>query len=253
MRLPVTLMVSTYRAAADLRDCIESCSDWVSEVLIVDMGSDDGTVELAQELGARVLEVPPAGFAEPGRQAGIEAASQPWLLVLDADERAAPGLRELVARSIARDDLDGVRLNRENLMFGKAIHSAGYWPDYQMRLFRRDKTHWPPFTHTQAVVDGKVEDGPLETSIVHHSYASVAQWIERANRYTDHDLVRYAEKGRHASLARLLLLPPARFAWHYVIKRGYRDGRHGLVLSLLLAWYSATIEMKLWDAERARG
>ena len=65
--------------------------------------------------------------------------------------------------------------------------------------------------------------------------------------------MRYAEKGRHASLARLLLLPPARFAWHYVVKRGYRDGRHGLVLSLLLAWYSATIEMKLWDAERARG
>jgi glycosyltransferase involved in cell wall biosynthesis len=252
-RLPVTLMISTFRAVEDLRGCIESCSDWVSEVLVVDMGSDDGTIELAQELGARVLPVPPAGFAEPGRQAGIDAASQPWLLVLDADERAGAGLRALVAASVARADLDGVRLNRENHIFGRPIHSAGFWPDYQLRLFRQGKTHWPPYTHTQAVVDGTVEDGPMEPSIVHYAYDSIAEWVNRGNRYTDHDLVRYAEKGRTASLPRLLVMPPARFAWHYVVKRGYRDGRHGLVLSLLLAWYAAMIEMKLWDQERRGG
>ena len=250
MKLPVTLMVSTYRAVEDLRGCVESCADWVSEVLVVDMGSDDGTIELARELGARIVPVPPAGFAEPGRQAGIDAAAQPWLLVLDADERAAPGLRELVAESVARDDLDGVRLNRENHIFGRAIRNAGYWPDYQLRLFRRSKADWPPFTHTQAVVSGRVEDGPPEASLVHYAYDSIGEWVERGNRYTDHDLVRYAAMGRSASLGRLLLMPPAIFVWRYAVQRGYRDGRQGLLLCLLLAWYAAIVEMKLWDCER---
>ncbi len=228
--------------------------EWVSEILVVDMGSDDGTIELARELGARVLEVPPAGFAEPGRQAGIDAARQPWVLVLDADERAAPGLRDLVAAAVERPDLDGVRLNRENHLFGKAIHSAGFWPDRQLRLFRPGKTHWPPLTHTQAQVTGKVENGPGdEAAIVHYAYDSIGEWVTRGNRYTDHDLVRYAAKGRSASLLRLLLLPPARFAWYFVVKRGYRDGRHGLVLCMLLAWYAAIVELKLWDKERADG
>jgi glycosyltransferase involved in cell wall biosynthesis len=254
VKLPVTLMISTYRAAEDLRACVESCAGWVSEVLVVDMGSDDGTVELAEQLGARVLPVPPAGFAEPGRQAGIEAASQPWLLVLDADELAAPGLQALVERTIAEDRVDGVRLNRENHIFGRAIHHSGYYPDFQMRLFRRDKTHWPPLTHTQAVVTGRAIDGPRDTpAIIHFAYDSIGEWITRGNRYTDHDLVRYAQLGRRASLARLLWMPPARFVFHYVVKRGYRDGRQGLLLCMLLAWYAAVVEMKLWDRERVGG
>ena len=88
---------------------------------------------------------------------------------------------------------------------------------------------------------------------MHYAYDSVAEWVSRGNRYTDHDLTRYAAKGRKASLARLLLMPPARFGYHYVYRRGYRDGTHGLVLAMLLAWYAAMIEMKLWDHERARG
>lgn len=253
-RLPVTLCISTYQAASVLRECIESCADWVSEVLVVDMGSGDGTVELARELGARVITVPHAGFAEPGRQAGIEAAAQPWILVLDADERAARGLRAVAAAAVARPDLAGLRLNRENHIFGRAIRHSGFWPDWQLRLFRRDAAHWPPFTHTQVEVSGRVERAAgRSAAIVHLAYDSVAEWISRANRYTDHDVDRYLAKGRSASLVRLLGMPPATFSWHYVVKRGYRDGRHGLVLSLLMAWYVMTIEMKLWDRERRDG
>lgn len=253
-RLPVTLCVSTYRAAPVLRDCIESCADWVSEVLVVDMGSDDGTAALAGELGARVITVPHAGFAEPGRQAGIEAAREPWLLVLDADERAAPGLREVVAAAVARPELAGLRLNRENHIFGRAIRHSGFSPDWQLRLFRRKAAHWPPFTHTQVEVSGRVERAAAEpASIVHLAYDSVGEWVARANRYTDFDVDRYLVKGRSPSLVRMLGMPPARFLWHYGVKRGYRDGRQGLALSMLMAWYAATVELKLWDRERRDG
>src|ERR1700722_9135977 len=116
--LDVTLCVSTRNAAADLPACIESVRDWVAENVVVDMESSDDTVEIARSYGATVVEVPAAGWAEPGRQAGIEAASRSWMIVLDADERAAEGVRDLAAHYGAQEDVAGVWLPRQNFMFG---------------------------------------------------------------------------------------------------------------------------------------
>jgi glycosyltransferase involved in cell wall biosynthesis len=254
-RLPATLCISTRNAAGQLSECIESCADWISEIVVVDMESEDDTVAIARRHGARVIEVPNAGFAEPGRQQGIDAATQPWVLVLDADERAAPGLRELVRGYAHRADVAGVYLPRQNYIFGRWIRHSGYWPDHKLRLFRPEVTEWPPFVHTQAHVNGPTERAAASptSAIVHHNYASVREWVDRNNGYTDFEVERYTALGRKASLIRLLLGPPARFANVYIRHQGFRDGLAGLVIAFLMCFYAVMVEVKLWEKQRAGG
>jgi glycosyltransferase involved in cell wall biosynthesis len=248
--MPITLCISTRNAEADLAGCIESARPWVSEVVVVDMESDDATLAIAREKGAKIVQVPAAGWAEPGRQAGLEAATQPWMLVLDADERAGPRLAEVVSSYVGRDDVDGVWLPRQNFQFGMWLEKSGIWPDWQLRLFRPELTTWPSHrTHVGAQVRGRVEHAPAETSnaILHHSFPSISAWVGSMNSYTALEAQRLAEAGRKPGIGRLLAVPLARFAELYIAKRGYRSGRYGLTIALLSLCYWLLAELKLWE------
>lgn len=248
--LPVTLCVSTRNAAEQLSGCIESVRDWIPEIVVVDMESSDDTVAIARRYGANVVEVPAAGWAEPGRQAGLDAATQPWILVLDADERAAPGVRDVLGELIKRGDVQGVWLPRQNFQFGWWVRESGIWPDWQLRFFRRDMTTWPAiWTHLGPQVSGSCIRAParLENAIVHHSFPSISSWVGAMNRYTDHEAVRLEQAGRRASIRHLFGVPVARFAEVYLWRRGYRSGRYGLTVGLLSFCYWLVAELKLWE------
>jgi glycosyltransferase involved in cell wall biosynthesis len=251
-RLPVTLMVGTRNAGARLRDCMGSCAAWVSEILVVDMESDDETRAIAGEFGAAVVDVPAAGFVEAGRQAGIERASQPWILVLDADERAGPRTRELVAGYVARGELAGVELIFKNHLFGRWIRHSGYWPETHLRLFRAGAVEWPPAVHAQPRVEGLVERAPADpdTAIEHFNYDSVFEWVDRNNRYTDIEAAQLFATGERTSLRRLLQRPAKSFFVRYVLWKGFRDGPQGLAIAVLMAVYTALLELKLGELER---
>jgi glycosyltransferase involved in cell wall biosynthesis len=250
--LPATLVVNTRNAAGLLEACLGSCADWFTEVLVADMQSDDGTPEVARRLGARVLELPNAGYVEPGRQPAIEAASQPWVFILDADERPTPGLRAVLERAVA-SDVAAVRIPRRNVLFGRWVRGAGYWPDRQPRLLRRGHVRWPPEIHQWPQVDGRTEDAPADpaAAIEHDNYATVGEWLRRNDRYTDFEVDRAIAAGRRPSLARLLAMPPAYFVLKLVRQGGWRDGWHGLVIATLMACYAALVEVKLWERLRA--
>ncbi|HEY7933289.1 MAG TPA: glycosyltransferase family 2 protein [Solirubrobacteraceae bacterium] len=248
--LPITLCISTRNAAEHLESCIASARPWVSEIVVVDMESDDTTCEIARAAGATVVAVPAAGWAEPGRQSGIQAASQPWILVLDADERAGPELGELAAGYVKRDDLAGVWLPRQNFQFGWWLRGSGIWPDWQLRLFRRQATTWPgDRTHVGPQVSGSVERAPARTenAIIHHSFSSISAWVTAANRYTDLEAEHLSDSSRPASVTRLVTVPTMRFAELYFVKRGYRSGRYGLTVALLSFCYWLLAELKLWE------
>jgi (heptosyl)LPS beta-1,4-glucosyltransferase len=252
--LPLTLCISTRNAGSVLAGCIDSVRDWVREIVIVDMESSDSTLEIARSYDATIIQVPAAGYAEPGRQAGINAATQPWILVLDADERAPPGLRALIADFVRREDLAGVELPRQNFQFGWWVPGSGLWPDWQLRLFRGAQTTWPAlWTHGRPIVHGRVEYAPArpENALVHHSVASIGAWMESANRYTEHESDRMTKSGQRASLPRLIAVPLARFTQDYIVKRGYRGGRYGLAVALLSWCYWLLAELKVWERQLA--
>jgi glycosyltransferase involved in cell wall biosynthesis len=257
--LPITLCISTRNAGHVLTGCIESCAAWISEIVVVDMESEDDTIEIAKRYGALVVEVPNAGWAEPGRQAGIDAATQPWVLVLDADERAAPELAEMAADYVRRDDVDGVRLPRRNEQFGRFSRHSGIWPDWQLRLFRKTRSSWPAvYTHTGAQVNGSVVSAPEreENAILHESYRSVHDWMVAANRYTDHEADVLSAAGVRPTIRRLVTVPVFHFALPYFRFRGFRSGRYGLTIALLAGCYRLLGELKLWErraGERLRG
>ena len=180
--LPLSLVISTRNAAAVLEGCIDSCRDWVSEIVVVDMESTDDTLAIAERYGATIVQVPNAGWAEPGRQSGLDAATQPWILVLDADERASPGLAGVVRKALVSGEIDGVRLPRRNLQFGRFDRHSGIWPDWQLRLFRSSRVSWPAvYTHTGAVVDGTVVSAPEheDNAILHESFRTIHDWMSR--------------------------------------------------------------------------
>lgn len=249
--LPISLCISTRNAASQLSACIDSVRDWVSEIVVVDMESSDATLDIARAYGATVVQVPAAGWAEPGRQTGIEAATQPWTLVLDADERAAAGLRAVLAAYVEREEIAGVQLPRQNFQFGWWVPASGLWPDWQLRFFRTDGTTWSGHrTHVGPTVEGKVERAPahIENAIVHHSFASVHDWMSSANRYTDLESKRMVSEGRRASLPRLIGIPFARFMQDFIVKRGYRGGRYGLAVALMSFCYWLLAELKVWES-----
>lgn len=248
---PITLCVSTRNEEDAIGPLLESCAPAVSEIVVVDMQSEDRTVEVAREHGARIVEVPTAGFAEPGRQQGIDAASQPWVLVLDADERPGPRLLDAVRSHVERGESDGLRVPRQNFMFGRWIRHSGCWPDYQLRLFRREAAYWPPFVHTQVQVTGRIDDAPAsdQYAIQHSSCPTVRDYIALINRYTDFEVDRYLALGRKASLGRLFVMPPGRFFQTYFLQRGFLDGRYGLTLGFLTAIYAAMVELKLRERQ----
>jgi (heptosyl)LPS beta-1,4-glucosyltransferase len=254
--LPVSLVISTRNAGGVLAGCIESCREWVSEVVIVDMESEDDTLAIAERNGAAVVKVPNAGWAEPGRQAGLDAATQPWILVLDADERATPGMQQVVAETIARDAVDALKLPRRNVQFGRFEKHSGLWPDWQLRLFRKSTVTWPAvYTHQGAIVDGIVEEAPAleENAILHESFESIHDWIVATNRYTDHEADRLTRDGVTPSLRRLFTIPGWHFAFYYLRQGGWRSGRYGLTIALLAAIYRVLGELKLWEKQVLRG
>jgi glycosyltransferase involved in cell wall biosynthesis len=251
-KLPIAVQISTRNAADGLQACIDSISAWASEIVVVDMESEDATCDIARANGATLVQVPAAGWAEPGRQAGLEAARQPWIFVLDVDERPGPQLPATMASYVRREDVAGVWIAEQNFQFGWWVPDTGIWPDYHMRLFRRDRTFYPgDRLHVMPQVSGPTEHAPAraDCAIVHHSFPTLSAVVKATDKYSDLEAKHLDEAGHRASLIRLLGVPFARFIEHYFFKRGYRAGRYGLVLALLVSWSFVLAELKLWERQ----
>lgn len=250
-RLPITLCIGTRNAGSMLAACVDSCVEWVSEIVVVDMDSEDETLPIARRYGARIVPIDNAGIVEPGRQVAIDAASQPWVLLLDADERAQPGLEALLRDWVSERDLAGVFLPRKNYLFGRWLRHSGYWPDLQMRFFRPEAVTWPPTVHAVPHVDGRTIVAPLRpgNALVHLNYTTVSEWIDRNNHYTDYEVANAAGFKRRPGALHALANPVRMFLRRYIRERGFQDGIHGLAFALLMACYEVMRTLKVMEAD----
>ncbi len=235
---PVSGCVISYREADRIEDCVRSLG-WCQEVLVVDSGSDDGTVERAQALGARVLtNVPFPGHREQ-KQFAVDRAEHDWVFSLDADERVTDELRAQLV-DLQANGLEGAayEMPRRNHYLGRVLRRGLFWPDRKVRLFDRRHARWGGTNpHDKVIVDPGGHVTRLEAPIEHLSYRDFAQHLRVIDSFTATAAKALYEQGRRASWLDLLFRPPAVFFKSLVLKRGFMDGWRGVLISCMAAYY----------------
>ena len=231
-RRPLSVLVPTLNEREMLPGCLESCA-FADEVVVVDSGSDDNTVELARAAGATVLEHPFEGHAEQ-KNWGLEQVRHDWVLVLDADERVPEALRrEIESHLAAPPRASGFWIRRVNTFLGRTIRGCGWQHDRVLRFFdRRAGRYETRRVHEEVVLDGA---GTLEQALLHHSCRDLDTWLAKSERYARLGAEELHRHGRRIGTGDLWLRPPARFLKQYVAQGGFRDGVEGLLICAISA------------------
>ena len=228
MRLSVTIIALNQEA--NLGPCLESVA-FADEIVVLDTGSSDKTVEKARSFTEKVFSAPWEGFART-KNAALDKAQGDWIFSLDTDERVSAALAaEIQAVLRADGPLDGYRVPRKNYFGGRWIRHLGWYPDYTLRLFRREKGRFRDReVHEEVVVEGTV--GHLQSPLDHYSYESMAQYAARQERYARLAARELAGAGRRPYPAELVWRPVLTFLKLYFLRRGFLEGSLGLRLSM---------------------
>lgn len=224
--MPLSVAIITRNAAAQLEGCLASVT-FAEEVVVVDSGSTDGTIELARRHGARVIAKEWLGFG-PQKQFAVEAASHDWVLCLDADERLSEDLRDSIITELKAPRGFVYAMPRCNRFLGRWLrHGEGY-PDWSVRLFHRKHARWS----NDAVHEKVVTALPilrLRGDLLHDSAETLEKYLDKQNRYTSLQAELLRAAGRRANLLHLLFSPSLRFVKFYLLRLGFLDGVAGLV------------------------
>ena len=243
----VTFVVLTKNEEQNVADCLASVpSD--AQKLVYDAESTDRTRQIAKEAGARVATAPWRGVGA-ARSAAEQLVQTDWLFLLDADERVTPALRDELAALQVSAGIDAYTIPRANHFCGRWIRGAAWWPDRQVRIYRKGRAQQTTRDarslaagHVYYVAPGRTAD--LNGHIVHYSYASVEDYRRRFKRYTDLEA-----SARPATIGELFgawLVMPARAVWLMVWRRGLLDGWRGVYVSIASALYPAVVATKAW-------
>lgn len=248
----ISVVVNTRNEEKNLPCVLASIKGLADEVVVVDMESTDKTVEIAKEAGARVYFHKETGYVEPARNFALRQAQGDWILVLDADEEVRTQLRNKLRNLIQHPKADFYRLPRKNIIFGKWIKHSRWWPDYNIRFFRKGKVSWNEIIHSVPETKGKGLDleAKEENAILHYNYNSVSQYIERLNRYTDIQAKLLIGQGYRFTWKDLIQKPTGEFINRFFANEGFKDGVHGLALAFLQAFSELVLYLKIWQAAK---
>ena len=250
--LPITVVVPTLNEADRLSRCLSSVS-WAAQIIVADGGSTDRTREIAEQHHASVLSNCGSTIGAQ-RNAAIAVASQLWILALDADEVATPELRDSIAAALARTDtmngtaVQAYRLKMRNQYLGGPMERGSWGRDWHVRFFRAHLRF-----ETKRVHEGLDYGGPVGTLagvVDHDSYRSLQHHLAKVATYAQWGADDLYAKGKRATWSHLFARPAWRFVRAYVIDGNWRDGRRGLVFSVVHAWSAFAKYALLWDRER---
>lgn len=246
--MPLSVTIITRNAASQIEDCLASVA-FADEVVVVDSGSTDDTVDLAVRRGARVIRKEWLGFG-PQKQFAVESARNDWVLCLDADERVSDALRESIVAELASPRGSVYAMPRCNRFLGRWLrHGEGY-PDWSVRLFDRRRARWG----NEAVHEKVATAEPvvrLRGDLLHDSAETLEKYLDKQNRYTSLQAEALRSAGRRASVLQLLFSPPLRFVKFYLVRLGFLDGVPGLVHIAIGCMNSFNKYAKLKALERA--
>ena len=243
----LTAVVLTLNEERHIADCLASLA-WAPRVVVFDSFSTDRTLALAGAARAEVRQRPWDNYAGQ-RNAALQAIDSEWVLFVDADERVTPELAQEV-ESVLNAPQAGWWIPRHNYLFGRLTLHAGWYPDYQLRLLRRARARYDPArpVHELVLLDG--EAGHLHAPFIHLNYDRVSEFVAKQNMYAAYDADGLRRQGQRARLHNFVFQPLRQFQWRYFALEGWRDGWHGLRLSLLMALFELEKYRLLWRSQR---
>ena len=252
----ISVVVNTFNEEKNIAYALRSVRSWASEIVVVDMHSDDRTVEIARQFGAKVYQHERLGFADPARAFAIAQTTGQWVFILDADEVAPVGLGRKLASLAEGDEWDVVWIPRLNYLLGAQLHHTGWGldTDHQPRFFRRGSLVATATIHDflKPVSGARIHRLPPDenVAIVHFNYLDVNHFLEKLNRYTTIE-AEQAPADKNGSPLAGVWQASREFYRRFVALQGYRDGWRGFYLSAFMAFYRLSAAAKL--AERHSG
>jgi (heptosyl)LPS beta-1,4-glucosyltransferase len=250
----ISVVINTLNEEKNLPYTLRSVQPWADELVVVDMYSDDQTVEIARQFGAKVYTHPRLEFADPAREFAISRATGGWILILDADELIPHALSQKLLQISQSETVDVVKVPRLNYMFGAPLMHSGCGPsrDKPMRFFRRGCLHTTPAIHNylHPLPGARILELPYipDQSIMHFTYIDISQYLDRLNRYTTIEAQQAFASGKNAAISQAVAHTALVFFRQYFKEEGFRDGWRGFYFSALSAFYRLLSYAKL--AER---
>jgi glycosyltransferase involved in cell wall biosynthesis len=254
--MKISATIITFNEEANIREACESLT-WADEIIVVDSGSTDKTRDVAKACGAQVIEKDWPGFATQ-KQFATEQALHDWVFSLDADERVSEELIASIGEVRELDDsqlADGYRIARRSYYQGRWIKGGGWYPDWQLRLFRKSRGHWDPrHIHESVKMDSEARTEKLSGDILHYSVRDSAHHHRMiGERYAPLAAQQMFEEGRRTSHLKIATAAPAAFLRSYLLKGGFRDGLAGISIASFAAHHAFLKNLMLWEKQKAVG
>ncbi len=243
----LSVAIITHNEEDNIRGALESVK-WADEIVVVDSFSTDRTAEICREYTDKVFSFEWSGFSEQKNRA-VSLTTNPWVLVLDADERVTRELKDEILDVIKdKSSMDGYYLPRKNYFARRWIKHGGWWPDYTLRLFRREKGLFEAReVHESIKVLGST--GYLKNPIEHYTYKGIDDYLKRMQTYSTLAAKELLKKGRRANIFDIIFRPPATFFRMFFLQLGMLDDIYGIILAYL---YSVYTYKKYWKLREMR-
>jgi glycosyltransferase involved in cell wall biosynthesis len=244
----ITVLIIAFNEEKNLRSCLESVK-WANEIIVIDSFSTDKTMEIAHEFTDRVLQRKWEGFSSQ-RIFSLQQASNDWVLSLDADERITNELKSSIQKILNSEfSVDGYKIARRNYFLGRWIKSSFWYPDYQMRLFRKSKAGMEDkLIHEGFEIDGKV--GIIEGDIIHYSYQNLDEAILKINRYSS--LAAKQKAYKKVTAIDIILHPISAFITDFFSRKGYKDRFYGFLVAGMNAMTTLMTYSKIWEKQKIK-
>lgn len=246
----LSAVVITYNEGRNIKRCLDSVK-WTDEIIVVDSFSTDKTKVIARNYKTKIFNLKFLGYSKT-KNFGIRKAKNEWILSIDADEVVSDSLKKEILHKIRRTNLNGFYVPRKVFFLNKWINHCGWYPDYQLRLFRKKSGRFDEekLVHENVNVAGKV--GYLKNDLLHFSYRDLNQYFAQFNKYTTLAALNMAKDNKSFSLFKLFFNPTFTFFKMYVMKSGFLDGFAGFTICFMSSFYNFVKYIKLWELTKKR-
>ena len=245
MKIPVSVAIITKNEERNIKKALESVKDF-EEIVIVDAFSEDKTLDICRKYTDKIFQYEWQGFAKQ-KQLAIDKTTLSWVFVLDADERVTEPLKKEIMKKI-KEDKDGYFIPRKNFFLGRWIKHSGWWPDYTLRLFKKEKSKVElREVHEKIIVDGKI--GYMKEPLLHYTYQSIEEFIKKMNNYASLSAQEVIKRNpsQYKIFYKMIFSPCFTFLKMYVFRLGLLDGIRGLILAMLYSFYGFLKYVKVWE------